>query len=147
MPKQWTLDEVKAMPTGKRADLYKSAGRLAHTADGATLKKMIEECGLPYSDSKALTLDDPITMKMWEVINSDEGKRLAIEGTQKGLPALALIDPLLQKALGVDYGAHNHATNRAGILVGDLMLSKGYKQIGVRKMPAGSIAKTAAMWG
>ena len=147
MAKRWTVDDLRVMPVSERANLYRSAGRLAHTAEGAALKKLIEEAGLPYSDSKALTLDDPLAVRMWEIINSDEGKRLAIEGTKKGLPALALIDPLLQEALGIDYGAHNHATNRAGIMVGDLMMSMGYRQIRVKKMPPGSVAKTAATWG
>lgn len=146
MAKPYTLEDLQKMPTHERAQLYKNAGRLAHTPEGAALKELIEKAGLPFSDSKALTLDDPITIKMWEIINSEEGKRLALDGTKQGLPALALIDPLLQAALGVDYGAHNMSPNRAGILVGDLMISKGFKQAGDKKMPPGSVAKTAAMW-
>lgn len=146
MPKQWTLGKIRAMSTHDRATLYKRAGERAHTPEGAALKQLIEEAGLPYSDIKALTNDDPVTIAMWQVINSDEGKRLAVEATEQGLPALAHIDPLLQAKLGVDYGSHNMATNRAGILVGDLMISLGYRLIGTKPMPTGSVAKTAAVW-
>ena len=146
MSMPYDLEKLAAMPAHHRAELYKNASRLAHTREGAALKRLIEEAGLPFSDSKPLSMDEPVTAKMWDVINSEQGKRLAVEATERGLPALALIDPLLQAALGVDYGAHNQATNRAGILVGDLMISKGYKHAGVKKLPPGCVAKTAATW-
>jgi hypothetical protein len=55
------------------------------------------------------------------------------------------IDPMLQVALGSDYGAHNMGTATAGSLVGQLMQSLGYKA-GQKAMPPHCIAKTAATW-
>jgi hypothetical protein len=111
------------------------------------LKRLCEVAGLPFSDDACLTLDDPITVKMHEIINSKEGRAAAIAATQVGLPAMAGVDPLLQVALGVDYGPHNMGTATAGGLVGELMTSLGYRNTGQKELPAGCVAKTAAMWG
>ena len=146
MPKAWDLDRLKAMSIHERGDLYKNASRLGHTPDGAALKKLIEEAGLPFSDSACLTNDDPITIKMYEIIFSKEGREAALAATADGLPAMAGVDPMLQTALGVDYGAHNMGTATAGGLVADLMLSLGYKKAGSKPLPAHCVAKTAAMW-
>ena len=78
MPKAWDLDRLKAMSIHERGDLYKNASRLGHTPDGAALKKLIEEAGLPFSDSACLTNDDPITIKMYEIIFSKEGREAAL---------------------------------------------------------------------
>lgn len=146
MAKSWTLDELKAMTVHQRAELYKNACRLAHTPQGAALKALIEEAGLPFSDDAALTLDDPLTLRMYEVINAKPGRDAAVAATKAGLPAMAGIDPLLQAELGVDYGPHNQGTNTAGYLVGQLMQSLGYKKVGQKPLPDHCVAKTAAMW-
>ena len=102
------------MTVHKRHALYKNACRLGHTPEGAALKKLIEQAGLPYSETAALRGDDPITLKMHEIIWSPNGRQAALAATEAGEAAMAGIDPLLQVALGSDYGAHNMATNRAG---------------------------------
>ena len=146
MAKKWTLEELKAMSVHTRADLYGNACRLGQTEEGAALKTMIEEAGLPFSEDACLTSDDPITIKMWEIINSPEGRSAAVESTKNGDAAMAGIDPLLQAALGSDYGPHNMGTATAGSLVGRLMLSLGYKKSGTKAMPSHCVAKTAATW-
>ncbi len=146
MSKNWTHEELAAMPLHKRADLYKNACRLGHTPDGAALKKQIEEAGLPYSDTACLTMDDPITIKMYEIIHSKEGQEAAIDATRRGRPAIEDIDPMLQAALGVDYGPHNMGTQTAGGLVGELMYSLGYKKKGQKTLPAHCVARTAAVF-
>lgn len=146
MAKNWTLDELKAMSVHDRAELYRNACRLAHTDDGGALRARIEEAGLPFSEEACLSMDDPITIKMWDIINSPEGRKAAVESVQAGEPAMLGIDPLLSAALGSDYGAHNMGTATAGSLVGRLMLSLGYKKTGSKKLPAHCVAKTAATW-
>ncbi|WP_372782898.1 hypothetical protein [Phenylobacterium sp.] len=146
MAQEWNLERLRAMPVHDRAGLYRNACRLAHTPQGAALKKLLEAAGLPFSEAAALTLDDPISVRMHEVINSPEGRAAAIEATKAGLPAMAGIDPLLQVALGVDYGSHNQGTNTAGWLVGQLMQTLGYRKDGEKPLPAHCVAKTAAMW-
>jgi len=146
MAKAWTLNELKAMPVHQRAELYKNACRLGHTPGGAGLKKLIEEAGLPFSEEAALTGDDPITLKMIEVIYSDVGRAAALKWHADGWPAMAGIDPLLQEAFGVDYGPHNRGTIKAGEITGALMRSLGYQKGAERELPEHCVAKTAATW-
>ena len=47
MAKEWTPERLAALSVHDRANLYKSACRLGHTDDGAALKKLIEDAGLP----------------------------------------------------------------------------------------------------
>lgn len=146
MAKKWTLEELAKMSVHQRAELYKNASRLADTTDGAELKTQIEAAGLPYSDDAALKGDDPITLTMIKVVYSPEGREAAITATKAGEAAMAGIDPLLQAALGVDYGPHNFGTNRAGEIVGALMRSLGYKKGPDKDLPSHCVAKTAATW-
>jgi hypothetical protein len=146
MAKQWTLDDLKLLSVRDRADLYKNACRLGHTPQGASLKRLCEEAGLPFSEDGCLTQDDPIYIKMHEIIYSKDGRDAAVAATKVGLPAMAGIDALLQVALGVDYGPHNMGTATAGGIVGELMHSLGYRKVGQRPLPANCVAKTAAMW-
>ncbi|MDB5424493.1 MAG: hypothetical protein JWQ29_1909, partial [Phenylobacterium sp.] len=68
MAKQWTVEALQALSVHQRADLYKNACRLGHTPNGVALKAMIEEAGLPFSESAALTLNDPLALRMYDVI-------------------------------------------------------------------------------
>ncbi|MBB5661136.1 hypothetical protein [Brevundimonas halotolerans] len=110
------------------------------------MKAQIETVGLPYSEDAALKGDDPITLAMIKVAYSPEGREAAITATMAGEAAMAGVDPLLQVALGVDYGSHNFGTNRAGEIVGTLMRSLGYKKGPDKDLPPHCVAKTAATW-
>ena len=48
--------------------------------------------------------------------------------------------------MGDRYGRYSMMTVTAGSIVGELMMAKGYRVSGQKKMPEGSIAKTAAFW-
>lgn len=146
MAKKWTLVELAGMSVHQRAELYKNASPLGDTPDGAELKAQIEAAGLPYSDDAALKGDDPITLTMIRVVYSPEGREAAITATKAGEAAMAGVDPLLQAALGVDYGPHNFGTVRAGEIVGTLMRSLGYKRAPNKELPPHCMAKTAATW-
>lgn len=104
MPKQWTLDDLESISVHDRHNLFKNAIRLAHTPAGAALLKMIEEAGLPFSEDKMPSSDDPIVLKMYNVINSPEGRAGAAKATKEGQAALAGVEPLIRAALGADYG-------------------------------------------
>ena len=146
MAKKWTPEELRAMTVRERADLYKNACRLAQTPEGAALKKDIEDAGLPFSEEAALKGDDPIILRMHEVIYSKDGREAALAATKAGLPAMAGVDPLLAEALGSDYGPHNQGTNNAGEIVGSLMRSLGYKKSSQKPLPEHCVAKTAVLW-
>ena len=93
-----------------------------------------------------LTMDDPITLRMQQIIDSPQGRHAATAAASAGLPAMAGVDPLLSTALGADYGKHNFATATAGDLVAKLMRSLGYTEAGSRSLPAHCVAKRAMMW-
>ena len=121
---------------------WKVAIKGARVADGnyfsrAAIYRPIQPC---------LTLDDPITLKMKEIIHSPEGQAAAVAAAKDGLPAMAGIDPMLSTALGDDYGKHNLATATAGDFIANLMRSLGYKEGGTRKLPSHCVAKTAMLW-
>lgn len=147
MDNQWTHQKLAAMSVHDRAELYRNACRLGHTPQGATLKKMLEEAGLPFSEAGCLSADDPIYLKMRELIESPEGRAAGVAAVKVGLPAMAGVDPLLQVLLGSDYGSHNMGTQTAGSIVAEVMRSLGYKKTGEATLPSNCVAKTAATWG
>jgi hypothetical protein len=143
---QWTIERLRSRSPHERHQLYMNACAKAHTVEGAALRVLIEESGLPFSDDAALKMDDPISLKMIEIIFSSEGRQAALNATDKGEPAMLGIDPLLSAALGVDYGAHNRGTVTAGAIVGALMRQLGFENAGQKPLPDYCIAKTAETW-
>ena len=142
------IDEAKlrGMKVHERHRLWINA-RGIDSDEARDLVRQIEGLGLPYSEEGSLKFDDPIFLKMYEIINSPKGKAAAIEATKAGQPALAGIDPLLIEALGVDYGSHNDGTINAGYLVAQMMRSQGYKLSGRKgKLPPTCVAKTAEIY-
>ena len=93
-----------------------------------------------------LASNDPITLRMHEIIFSPEGRVAAVAATKASMPALAGVEPMLQEALGVDYGPHNWGTVIAGSFIGELMQMLGYRKIGRKPLPSSCVAKTAATW-
>jgi hypothetical protein len=49
-----------------------------------------------------------------------------VAATEKGLPALCGVEPLLTKELGSRYNPHYMGTNSAGVIMGELMRHLGY---------------------
>ena len=141
-----TSDDLRAMTVHKRHALYKNACRLGHTPAGTALKTLIEEAGLPFSEAAALRGDDPVTLKMHEIIWSSAGRKAALAATDAGGAAMAGIDPLLQVALCTDYGPHNRGTITASVITGELMQSLGYVQRAQIPLPAHCVAKSATAW-
>lgn len=143
---QWTLEKIKAMSVHDRHKLWKNA-RTRTDTDAKNVVRLIEEAGLPYSSDACLTMDDPITLKIYEIIDSNEATAAMIEATERGMPAISGVDRLLSNALGVDYGGHNMSTATAGSFVAERMRHLGYKNSGRKgKLAEGSIAKTAEIF-
>jgi hypothetical protein len=143
---KYTLEQIKGMTLHQRHTLWKNA-RTRTNPEAREVVRMVEECGLPYSESKALRMDDPITMRMYEIINSPEGKASMIAATERGLPAIDGVDRRLSEELGVDYGGHNMATNTAGVLVAECMERLGYRKTGRKgRLTEGSVAKTGEIF-
>ncbi len=145
LPGKLTVEMLEAMTAKERENLWINA-RSNSSPEAAYLVTVIESLGLPYSEDGGMRLNSPIALKMNDIITSPAGTKMCLEATEKGLPALAGVDRELNAALGVDYRAQNQATQTAGYLVGNLMISLGYRISGQRKMPDGCVAKTAAFW-
>jgi hypothetical protein len=142
----YTLEKVRAWAVEERHRVWKRA-RSQSDPEARELVKLIEQCGLPYSENAALTMHDPIAIEIYEIVNSEESKIAMIEATNEGKPAIDGIDRRLSEELGVDYGPHNQATNIAGIHVADCMRRLGYRKSNRKgRLTKGSVAKTAEIF-
>ncbi|ESZ65942.1 hypothetical protein [Mesorhizobium sp. L103C131B0] len=141
---QMTIDKLRTMSPQDRATLYENA-RKRITQGGQEVIDLIDSSGLSLR-SGGITLSDPVHIRMEEIIWSSEGKKLLVEATEAGLPALAGVEPLIVVDLGAQYSPHDLGTVDAGAIVGAVMRHLGYELGGRADMPAGSVAKTAATW-
>jgi hypothetical protein len=142
--KKYTLDDLRLMTPEQRAVLYQNAQK--HRANGGEeIIKLIDSSGLPLSSGGMRTTDSEY-IKMEEIVWSATGRQAAIEVSEKGLPALAGVEPMIVQALGPRYHPHDGGTVNAGYIVAGLMRHMDYVENGEGKMPAGSVAKTAMRW-
>lgn len=141
---QMTIEKLNAMSAQDRATLFENS-RKRITQGGQEIIDLINSSGLPLR-AGGVTVTDPIHIRMEEIIWSSEGKKLLVEATEAGLPALAGVEPLIVADLGVQYHPHDLGTVDAGSIVGAVMRHLGYEIVGRADMPAGSVAKTAATW-
>ncbi|OBQ82992.1 hypothetical protein [Mesorhizobium sp. WSM3873] len=141
---QMTLEKLRTMSPQDRATLYENA-RKRVMEGGQEIIDLINSSGLPLR-SGGITLTDPLHIRMEEIIWSSEGKKLLLEATEAGLPALAGVEPLIVADLGAQYHPHDLGTVDAGSIVGAVMRHLGYELVGRADMPTGSVAKTAATW-
>jgi hypothetical protein len=139
-----TIERLRKMSPEQRANLHENARRRLDDG-GREIIELIESSGLPLS-SGGMRVSDPIYLRMQEIVWSSEGKKAAVAATEAGLPALAGVEPLIVANLAERYHPHNDGTRSAGGLVGELMRFLGYELAGQHDMPAGSVAKTAALW-
>jgi hypothetical protein len=139
-----TLDDMKRLTPEQRAILYQNA-KNRREKGGQEIMEFIDSSGLPLS-SGGMRMSDPAYLKMEELTWSTEGRKAAVGATERGLPALAGIEPLFVAALGDRYHPHDGGTQNAGFIVGVLMRHLGYVKNGEGKMPNGSIANTAMTW-
>ncbi|RUX73383.1 hypothetical protein EN925_00885 [Mesorhizobium sp. M7A.F.Ca.US.006.04.2.1] len=141
---QMTMDKLKAMSPERRATLYENARKRLEQG-GQEIIDLINASGLPLR-SGGITFSDPVHLRMEEIAWSSQGKRLMLEATEAGLPALAGVEPLIVADLGPLYHPHDLGTVDAGSIVGQVMRHLGYELVDRNDMPPGSVAKTAATW-
>ncbi|MDX2336260.1 hypothetical protein [Brevundimonas vesicularis] len=141
----WTLEKLQAKSAEERFNVWVNA-RAKGTSEATELARFIEQSGLDYAPSGGISMSDPRVIEMDDIISSAEGQAACLQATADGLPALAGVEPMIVEQMGSRYGSFSMMTVTAGSLVGSLMLSKGYKIASQKKMPEGSVAKTAAFW-
>ncbi|ESX15952.1 hypothetical protein [Mesorhizobium sp. LSJC264A00] len=141
---QITIEKLQAMSPEQRATLYENARKRLEQG-GQEVIDLIDASGLPLR-SGGITFSDPVHLRMEEIAWSSQGKRLLVEATEAGMPALAGVEPLIVADLGVLYHPHDLGTVDAGSIVGQVMRHLGYELVDRKDMPPGSVAKTAATW-
>jgi hypothetical protein len=141
----WTLEKLQAKSAEERFNVWVNA-RAKGTPEADELARFIELSGLNYAPSGGISMSDPRVIEMDEIISSPKGQAACLQATADGLPALAGVEPMIVGQMGARYGSFSMMTVTAGSLVGGLMLGQGYKIASQKKMPEGSVAKTAAFW-
>lgn len=97
---EWTEKRLAALSPSQRETLYKNARRQT-SPEAIALTKLIEDTGLPFSEAKCPTEDDPLTIAIYDVIHSAQGRAAILDAVEKGLPPLGALDRLLFEKLGV----------------------------------------------
>jgi hypothetical protein len=76
---------------------------------------------------------------------SKSDRAAAVIAVEKGLPALAGVDPLIAAALGERHNPHNGGTVNASYITAALMRHLGYVENGPGAFPDG-VAQTGMRW-
>src|ERR1700722_2120655 len=84
----WTLTKLREKSQNERHAVWKRA-RALHSAEGNHLARAIERLGLPYAEPEPLADDDPLMVRMREIMASPAARSAALEATLDGLPAMA----------------------------------------------------------
>ncbi len=129
----------------ERYAVWKRAKAL-HSAAGNHLARAIELLGLPYAEPEPLADDDPLMIRMRELVAAPEARAAALEATLDGLPAMAGIDVLLHEAIGEDYRRNEAAAPAAQLLTAELMTRLGYVEAGRKELPKRCVARTGVFW-
>lgn len=141
----WTRTKLRERTQNELHAVWKRAKAL-HSAEGNHLARAIELLGMPYAEPEALAADDPLMLRLREVVTSPEARSAAIENTLDGLPAMAGIDGLLHEALGEEYRLNAAAAPTAQALVAELMTGLGYVAAGDKDLPARCVARKGVFW-
>jgi hypothetical protein len=145
----WTRTKLRERSQNELHAVWKRAKAL-HSAEGNHLARAIELLGIPYAEPEPLAADDPLMVRLREVVTSPEARSAAIENTIEntldGLPAMAGIDGLLHEALGEEYRLNAAAAPTAQTLVAELMTGLGYVAAGEKDLPARCVARKGVYW-
>jgi hypothetical protein len=141
----WTLAKLREKSQNERHAVWKRA-RALHSAEGNHLARAIERLGLPYAEPEPLDREDPLLIRMREIIATPAARAAAMEATLDGLPALAGIDALMHDQLGEAYRQTAAAAPTAQALTAELMRGLGYVEAGMKDLPARCVARTGVFW-
>src|SRR5215469_15368795 len=93
-----TRSWLRARSQNKRYAVWKRAKAL-HSAEGNHLARAIELLGLPYAEPEPLADDDPLMIRIRELMAEPRARAAAVEATLDGLPAIAGVDMLLHEEI------------------------------------------------
>lgn len=141
----WTLARLRQRSQSERHAIWKRAKGL-HSAEGNHLARAIERLGMPYAEPEPLAGDDPLMVRMREIMGLPAARSAAVEATLDGMAAMAGIDALLHESLGEDYRRTAAAVPTAQALTAELMRSLGYLEAGLKELPPRCVARTGVFW-
>src|SRR5664279_1146817 len=93
----WTKAKRAARNPLERFGIWKNA-RAKGTPDALRLAEVIEGLGMIAPGTGGLKMDDPLTIRMFDIINSPQGRAACIRATEEGFPAIAGVEPMLSAA-------------------------------------------------
>ena len=144
MPKEWTLERLKAKTPQEIRSLHSKA-RIRTDDEAKRLTALIVDNNLLVDEEGGLPWDHPIMLEIEEICGTSAAIDEAVAASEKGLPALAGMEHRIVAALGENYGTH-YTTHHAGRCIADQMLSKGWQKAGQRPMPEGTVARSATVF-
>ncbi|MBC7312428.1 MAG: hypothetical protein H5U11_08020 [Rhizobium sp.] len=146
MPKPISLEQIASWTIEKRQTLYRNCMERIENPEAVRLVELIVSSGLPYRKSKEIAHGDPEMTAIEIIVNSPAHEVLILDAVANDLPPLQAIEPLIVARLGADYRGDNGGTIAAGYLIAKRLYALGYTKGPARKMPEGSVAKTASTY-
>jgi hypothetical protein len=141
----WTRGKLRERSQNELHAVWRRAKAL-HSAEGNHLARAIELLGLPYAEPEPLVADDPLAVRMREIMATPGARSAAVEATLDGLPAMAGIDTLMHETLGETYRLNAAAAPTAEALTAELMTSLGYAAAGRKRLPPRHVARSGVFW-
>jgi hypothetical protein len=86
----YDLDKLRKMDVSQRWQLYRNARSAFQSGDpkasqAKEIMELIETSGLPYYGGGGLTNDDPVYLRMIEIVHSPEGREAALAAVGAGV--------------------------------------------------------------
>jgi hypothetical protein len=147
---KYTFEKLEKMSAKERRDaLNNNKSKLSDPkfAELASFNiALIESSGLGHASEKQLEHGDWQLREIEIIINDPANEAAMLKAVAQGEPPLGAIEHLIATKLGNEYRSKRRDTVEAGYLVAKRLYALGYEKIegGDKKMPPGSVAKTAA---
>ena len=147
---KWTEEKLRSLSDDDLFNVYENCdGKTSDDAKFAidAIHRLLSERENLSAGDTGLKLNSLVGRLMIKIINSPEGVAAAIAATQRGEPALADVEPLIVRKLGVAYTKRHEATVQAGFVLGKMMTRLGHRKTGQKgPMPDSSIASTSEIY-
>lgn len=145
-----TLEELQKLSPERRRDFRDNNRKNLNNPRFSDIPRqnleLLETSGLAVAADRELRDGDWQLRKIEMIINATANEALLLNAVAQGEPPLGAIEHLIREALGNEYRSDRKDTVHAGDLVAKRLYALNYEKIigGEKRMPAGSIAKTAA---
>ncbi len=141
---KWTKERLEALTHKQTNILYENAMKNgSEEAEG--ILELIARHGLLERLGGGHERTHRVVQAIEKLVRSEAGVQAAVQAAEGGEAPMAGVDPLLQEAVGPDYG-HRDTTVWAGWAVKEEMEAVGWRHEGRKKLPANCKAKTAAFF-